>query len=197
MTFFIYNQAELRNFFQLLPLIFSFVIPAVTMRLFSEELNVGSYETLLTLPVTASEIILGKFLAATAFVAAILLPTVSYPAFIAFLGDLDKGPVIGGYVGALFLGAAFCAVGLFASSLTRNQIVAFIVGMIICFSLATLDQMLFFFPGKIVAIIAYLGANNHFENVAKGIVDSRDILYFISVVFIALFATSLVMEEKK
>ena len=197
MTFFIYDQAELRGFFQLLPLIFSFVIPAVTMRLFSEELNVGSYETLLTLPVTATDIILGKFFAATAFVAAALLPTVSYSVFIAFLGDLDKGPVLGGYIGALCLGGAFCAVGLFASSLTRNQIVAFIIGMIICFSLATLDQMLFFFPGKMVAIISYLGAHNHFENIAKGIVDSRDILYFLSVVFIALFATGLVMEEKK
>ena len=197
MTFFIYNQAEMRGFFQLLPLIFSFVIPAVTMRLFSEELNVGTYETLLTLPVTAADIILGKFLAAAAFVAAILLPTVSYPVFISFLGDLDKGPVLGGYIGALCLGGAFSAVGIFASSLTRNQIVAFIIGMIICFSLTTLDQMLFFFPGKIVAVISYLGAHNHFENIAKGIVDSRDILYFLSIVFIALFATSLVMEEKK
>ena len=197
MTFFIYDQAELRGFFQLLPLIFSFVIPAVTMRLFSEELNVGSYETLLTLPVTAADIILGKFFAATAFVAATLLPTLSYPVFISFLGDLDKGPVLGGYIGALCLGGAFCAGGLFASSLTRNQSVAFIIGMIICFSLATLDQMLFFFPGKMVAIISYLGAHNHFENIAKGIVDSRDIVYFLSVVFIALFATGLVMEEKK
>lgn len=197
MTFFIYNQAELRSFFQMLPLIFSFVIPAVTMRLFSEELNVGSYETLLTLPVTAMDIILGKFFAATAFAAAMLLPTVSYPVCIAFLGDLDAGPVIGGYIGALCLAGAFCAIGLFASSLTRNQIIAFIIGMIICFSLATIDQMLFFFPGKIVAVIGYLGAHNHFENIAKGIVDSRDLLYFLSVVFIALFATSLVMEEKK
>ena len=197
MTFFIYDQAELRGFFQLLPLVFSFVIPAITMRLFSEELNVGSYETLLTLPVTAADIILGKFLAASAFVAAILLPTVSYPESIAFLGDLDAGPVLGGYIGALCLGSAFCAIGLFASSLTRNQIVAFILGMIICFSLATLDQMLFFFPGKIVAVISYLGANNHFENISKGIVDSRDLVYFLSVVFIALFATHLVLEEKK
>lgn len=167
------------------------------MRLFSDELNVGSYETLLTLPVTATDIILGKFFAAIAFIAAMLLPTVSYPVFISFIGDLDAGPVLGGYLGALCLGGAFCAVGLFASSLTRNQIVAFIIGMIICFSLATLDQMLFFFPGKVVTIISYLGAHSHFENIAKGIVDSRDLLYFLSVVFIALFATSLVMEEKK
>jgi ABC-2 type transport system permease protein len=197
MTFFIYDQAELRGFFQLLPLIFSFVIPAVTMRLFSEEMNVGSYETLLTLPVSAVEIILGKFLAAAVFIAAMLLPTLLYPVTISFMGDLDWGPVLGGYIGALCLGGGFCAVGIFASCLTRNQIVAFIIGMIICFCLTTIDQMLFFFPRKIVAVVSYLGAGTHFDNIAKGIVDSRDLLYFLSLVFIALFATNLVMEEKK
>ena len=197
MTFFIYDQAELRGFFQLLPFIFSFVIPAVTMRLFSEEMNLGSYETLLTLPVSAWEVILGKFMAAVGFIAAMLLPTLSYPVFISFMGDLDWGPVLGGYIGALYLGGAFSAVGLFASSLTRNQIIAFIIGMIICFSLTTIDQMLFFFPVKMVDVISSLGAGDHFENIAKGIIDSRDLLYFLSVIFIALFATSLVMEEKK
>jgi ABC-2 type transport system permease protein len=197
MTFFLYDQAELRGFFQLLPLIFSFVIPAVTMRLFSEEMNVGSYETLLTLPVSPVEIVLGKFAAATSFIAAMLLPTLLYPVTISMMGDLDWGPVLGGYIGALCLGGAFCAVGIFASSLTRNQIIAFIIGMIICFCLTTIDQMLYFFPGKIVAFISYLGAGTHFENISKGIVDSRDLLYFLSLVFVALFATNLVMEEKK
>ncbi len=197
MTFFIYDQAELRGFFQLLPLIFSFVIPAVTMRLFSEEMNVGSYETLLTLPVSAVEIILGKFIAAAAFIAAMMLPTILYPVTISFMGDLDWGPVFGGYIGALCLGGGFCAVGIFASSLTRNQIVAFIIGMIICFCLTTIDQMLFFFPRKIVAVVSYIGAGTHFDNIAKGIIDSRDLLYFLSLVFIFLFATNLVMEEKK
>ncbi len=197
MTFFIYDQAELRGFFQLLPFIFSFMIPAITMRLFSEEMNLGSYETLLTLPVSAREVILGKFMAAAGFIAAMLLPTLSYPVFISFMGDLDWGPVLGGYVGALCLGGAFSAVGLFASSLTRNQIIAFIIGMIICFSLTTIDQMLFFFPVKMVDVISSLGAGDHFENIAKGIIDSRDLLYFLSVIFIALFATRLVMEAKK
>lgn len=197
MVFFLYDQAELRDFFQLLPFIFSFIIPAVTMRLFSEEMNVGSYETLLTLPVSAVEIILGKFFAATVFIAAMLLPTLLYPVSISFLGDLDWGPVFGGYIGALCLGGGFCAVGLFASCQTRNQIIAFIIGMIICFCLTTIDQMLFFFPTKIVAVAGYLAAGTHFDNIAKGILDSRDILYFLSLMFIALFATNLVMEEKK
>jgi len=94
-------------------------------------------------------VIVGKFLAALFFVVAILLPTLSYPIFISFLGQLDWGPVIGGYVGAIFLAAAYTAIGLFASSLTRNQIIAFIVGVIICFSLTLLNNMLFFFPQSI------------------------------------------------
>jgi ABC-2 type transport system permease protein len=195
-TFFLINQASLRNFFALLPIIFAFVIPAVTMRLFAEELNVGTYEILLTMPVTFREVVLGKFLASLAFVAAMLLPTVAYPVTVSFLGDLDWGPVIGGYVGAILLGAAFSAVGLFASSLTRNQIVAFIIGVAICFALVLIDKILFFLPTPLVGVLEYLGADFHFENISKGILDSRDILYFLSVTFIGLYATHLAMEEK-
>ena len=195
-TFFLYNQADLRNFFSLLPIIFSFVIPAITMRLFSEELNVGSYEILLTLPVTFTDIIIGKFLAGVVFVSVALIPTLSYPIFITFLGQLDWGPVMGGYIGAVLLGAAFTAVGLFASSLTRNQIIAFIVGMMICFFLTLIDKMLFFFPESMLGIIGYLGADFHFKNIAKGIIDSRDILYFLSIIFLGLYGAHIAMQEK-
>lgn len=195
-TFFLYNQADLRNFFNLLPPALSFVIPAITMRLFSEERNVGSYETLLTLPVTFRDIILGKFFAAVLLVAAMLLPTVFYAVCIAAIGSLDWGPVVGGYLGAILLGAAFSAIGLLASALTRNQIIAFIVAMAICFALTTIDRMLFFFPQAALAVLSYLGAASHFQNIAKGIIDSRDIIYFLSVVFIGLYGTALVMEEK-
>lgn len=195
-TFFLYNQASLRNFFSLLPLILSFVIPAVTMRLFSEELNVGSYELLLTMPVTFQDVILGKFMACLAFIAAMLLPTLAYPVLVSMMGDLDWGPVAGGYLGALLLGGAFAAVGLFASSLTRNQIVAFIVATAICFSLTLIDKMLFFLPQSLLGLLAYLGAGYHFQNIAKGIVDTRDIIYFFSVAFIGLYAAKLSMQEK-
>ena len=195
-TFFIFNQADLRNFFDLLPITFSFVIPAITMRLFSEEFNVGSYEILLTLPVTFNQIIFGKFLAAVVFVAAALVPTLSYPIFISFLGELDWGPIIGGYLGAILLGGAYAAVGLFASAITRNQIIAFIVGMGICFLLTLIDKMLFFFPPSLLGVVGSLGADLHFSNIAKGIIDSRDILYFLSVIFIGLYAAHLVIEKK-
>ena len=196
-TFFGYSQADLRRFFNLLPIIFALVVPVITMRLFSEELNVGSYELLLTLPLTFQDIIIGKFLAGVAFVAAILLPTLSYPIFVSFLGDLDWGVVAGSYVGSLLLGAAFTAIGLLASSLTRNQIIACIVGMAICAVLAIIDKMLFFFPQSILNVVAYLSASIHFENIARGIVDSRDVLYFLSIMFLGLYATHLVMQEKK
>ena len=195
-TFFLYNQADLRNFFNLLPVIFSFVVPAVTMRLFSEELSAGSYETLLTLPVTFSDVILGKFLAAVVFVMAMLIPTLAYPITVSFLGGLDWGPVAGGYIGAVLLGAAFSAIGLFASSLTRNQITAFIIGMTICFGLTLIDKMLFFLPLSILGFLQFIGADFHFQNISKGIIDSRDILYFLSVGFVALFGAHLVMQEK-
>ncbi len=196
-TFFIFGRADLRDFFSLLPIIFSFIIPAITMRLFSEEKNVGSYEILITMPISTMDIALGKFFAATLFTTAMLIPTISYPVFISFIGEIDPGPVIGGYIGAIFLAAAYCSLGVFASSLTRNQIIAFIIGCALCFVLTILDKLLFFMPAKIISVIEFIGANSHFTNISKGIIDSRDVLYFISVIFIFIFSTYLVMHEKK
>jgi len=195
--FFIYNRADLRNFFNLLPIVFSFVIPAITMRLYSEELHAGSYEILLTMPVTYFDVIAGKFLAAVAFVGVMLVPTLAYPITVSLIGDLDWGPVIGGYIGGILLAAAYSAIGIFASSLTRNQIIAFMMGMSICFVLTMINKMLFFFPQTILSVIGYLSADNHFQNIAKGILDTRDLLYFLSVVFIGLYATHIVMQEKR
>jgi ABC-2 type transport system permease protein len=196
-TFFLFNQAEMRNFFSLLPIIFSFVVPAVTMRLFAEELNTGSYELLLTMPVSVKDVVVGKFLSSVAFVAIMLVPTLSYAVFISFNGDLDWGAVLGGYLGAILLGAAFCSIGLFASSVTKNQIIAFIIGMSICFALTLIDKMLFFLPESLIGILQFLGADYHFQNFSRGIVDSRDILYFLSVCFVMIYATYLVIQEKK
>lgn len=195
-TFFLIEQANLRNFFSLLPFVFSLVVPAITMRLFSEELNLGSYETLLTLPVTPRQVILGKFLASTVFIAAMLLPTLVYAFTVALLGQLDWGPIVGGYLGAILMGGAFAAIGLFASSLTRNQIVAFIIGLAICFSLTLVDKILFFLPASLMSILHFIGTDSHFQNISKGIIDSRDIVYFLSIMFIGLYATHLAMQER-
>ncbi len=196
MGFFIINQASLRGFFFWLPIIFSFVIPAITMRLLSEESNIGSDEILLTMPVTITDVIIGKFLASVGFVAAMLIATLAYPIVVSRIGELDWGPVIGGYIGALFLGAAFCAVGLFSSSLTRNQIIAFIIGLAICFSLALLDKLQVFLPPGLLGVLAYMGADFHFQNISKGIVDSRDILYFLSVCFVGLYGAHITLQER-
>lgn len=196
-TFFIQGQTTLRGFFNLLPITFSFVIPALTMRLLAEEFNVGTYEILITMPIKSSQIIISKFLAALSLIAALLIPTVAYPLFISFLGDLDWGPVLGGYLGALLLGGAFAAVGLFTSALSRNQIIAFILGTVICFTLAMVDQMLYFMPSSILDVVNYLGASYHFQNIAKGIIDSRDIVYFLSVIFIGLYLTHLALQARE
>jgi ABC-2 type transport system permease protein len=195
-TFFLFNQANLRTFYALLPIVFAFVIPAITMRLISEEINVGSDEILLTMPVTIRDVILGKFLASVALVGAMMIPTVAYPLTVSFMGQLDWGPVVGGYVGAVFLGAAFSAVGLFASALTRNQIIAFIIGLAICFMLTLIDKMLYFLPQSLLGIFAYLGADFHFQNIAKGIIDSRDILYFVSICFVGLYGAYLALLHR-
>jgi len=196
-TFFIFNQAEMRDFFQLLPIILVFIIPAITMRQFSEEINVGSYELLTTMPVTFPDVIIGKFVASLCFVAIMLIPTVVYAVSISFLGELDWGPVIGGYIGAVFLGASFVSIGLFASALSKNQIIAFIIGTSICFFLTIIDKMLFFLPESLLGIFQYIGADYHFRNISKGIIDSRDLLYFVTLSFIGLYSTHLVLEQRR
>jgi len=197
-TFFLNRQANLKGFFSILPVALAFIIPAVSMRLFSEEINVGSYEILLTMPVTFRDIIIGKFLAAWAFVGVMLAPTAIYAVTVSFVGKLDWGPVLGGYTGALLLGASYCAIGILASSTTRNQVIAFIVAMSICvFFTLLIDFLIFFLPNSFVGFFQYMSASFHFQNISKGVIDSRDVLYFLSVSFISLYGTNLIMQEKR
>ena len=195
-TFFLSERADIRDFFNLLPIVFSFIIPALTMRLFAEEYRSGSFEISTTLPISLIDIIAGKFLATLFFVIVMLVPTMIYPMFISFLGDLDPGPVIGGYVGAVLLAGAYSSLGILASSLTSNQIVAFIISAAGCFFLTIIRSMLIFVPSFLTGFFQYLGAVFHFNNIAKGIIDSRDIVYFISVMIIGLYSTFIVIRER-
>ncbi len=195
-SFFLEGRADMRNFFALLPIIFAFSIPAVAMRLFSEEFKSGSFEILKTLPVSDLDIITGKYLASLLFALIMLAPTLVYPVFISTLGDLDWGPVIGGYIGAIFLAGAFSAIGVFASSTTKNQVVAFIISASICFFLTVINQSLVFLPAFLTGFLQYLSTSYHFSNVAKGIIDSRDIIYFLTLIFITLYATHLINKER-
>ena len=195
-TFFLAGRADMRDFFNLLPLVFAFIIPALTMRMFAEEYRSGSFEISATLPVNLMDITLGKFLAALFFSAVMLIPTLFYPLFINILGDLDSGPVIGGYAGALLLAGAYSAIGIWASSLTRNQVIAFLVSAAGCFFLTIISSILIFLPAFLTGFFQYLGAVFHFNNIAKGVIDSRDLIYFFSLMLVALFGTYIVIKEK-
>jgi ABC-2 type transport system permease protein len=195
-TFFLYGQAELRAFFQLLPIILSFVVPAVTMRLFAEEKHSGSFEILMTLPVTATDVVIGKILSGTVFTAIMLVPTLFYAISVAMVGSLDIGPVAGGYIGAILLGGAFAGIGVFSSALTKNQIVAFIIGLAVCLALSLVDKFLFFLPAPVLGFLEYLGADYHFRNISRGIIDSRDILYFLSIMALSLIGTVKILEDR-
>jgi len=196
-TFFLAGRADLRDFFNLLPLILTFTIPAITMRIFAEEYRSGSFEILATLPLEKWEIVIGKFLSAHLLSIIMIAPTVMYAFFVASVGDLDWGPVWGGYLGAFMLSGAFTAIGLFTSSLTRNQIVAFIISVSICFFLSIIDNVLMLVPSFLVKFFQFLGTDYHFSSIAKGVIDSRDIVYFLSLIFLALYSSYLVSMERK
>ena len=195
--FFLVGRADLRDFFSLLPITLVFFVPAITMRLFAEEFSIGSYELLYTLPVTGFDILFGKFAAALVFIFVMLLPTLSYPLFISALGNLDWGPVVGGYLGVILLAGLYTAIGVFASSLTKNQVVAFISAMAICFFFFIVDKVLFLLPSFLAGFFQFLGAGYHFRNIARGILDSRDLVYFISIAVVALYGTHLRIQEKQ
>jgi ABC-2 type transport system permease protein len=194
--FFYYNQAKMRSLFELLPMMFFIMIPAVTMRLFSEEKHSGSIEILLTLPVSTFEVVLGKFLAGTLFVALMISPTLVYLFTILMIGSPDPGPIIGGYIGTLFLGGAYTSIGILASSLSRNQIVAFITALAISFLFWLLDKIVIFLPSKLV-FLQNLGTDYHFSNISRGIVDMRDVIYFLSIMAISILLTVKVLDERR
>ena len=196
-TFFLAGRADMRGFFSLMPLLFSFTIPAITMRLFSEEYSTGSFEMLKTQPLTVADIVGGKFLSSLLFVLIMIVPTIAYAVSISAVGSLDWGPVIGGYIGAVLLAGAYSAIGLLASSLTRNQIVAFIISAAVCILLSLIDQLTWMLPPVIGNLLSSVGTSYHFSNIARGIIDSRDIVYFLSVMFLALYGSWLFNQEKK
>ena len=191
------NLASVREMFSLIPWIFVFVIPAITMRLIAEEKKAGTIELLTTLPLMDAEIVLGKFFAAWALICIALAPTFIHVVTIAFLGDLDKGPVVGGYLGLMLMAGVYVAVGLFASSLSENQIVAMIIGLVLMFALMILDKILIYLPGFIIGVVEYLGIDSHFSSIARGVIDTRDLIYFASVLSFMLYLSTLSLSRRK
>jgi len=197
--YFLYGQADLRPFFSLLPWMFLFFVPAVSMRLWAEERKQGTAELLLTLPVKDEQIILGKYLAGLTLVT--LAVFLEFPLVIltARLGDLDFGPVIGGFLGSIFLGGAYLAIGLFLSSITSNQIVAFILGVVVSFALFIVGENLVLVtaPPAMAPLLRNLGLGAHFDSIGRGVIDTRDVIYYLSVIAFFLYLNRLTLRERR
>jgi ABC-2 type transport system permease protein len=187
---FLENVASLRSVFDIAPFIFLFFIPAITMSTFAEERRAGTIELLLTMPIKDWQVILGKLLAVSILLMSAVGLTIVYAFTIALLGDLDFGATFGGYFGLFLLGTSCGAVGIFASSLTRNQIVAFIIGFAIIFGLFLLDKVTAFFPANIAGVLQYVGIDYHYKNLLRGVIDTRDVLYYVSLTLFAGAATA-------
>ena len=194
--YFFMNQVSMRSFFHMLPLIFTFTIPALTMKMFAEEYKSGSYEILMTLPVTTLDVVLGKFFSVLVMVLIMIAPSIIYAIFVSTTGPLDWGPVLGGYLGAFFLASTYSAVGIYASSLTNNQIIAFLIAVSVNFFLYLIDKILIFLPAFLTDFVQYLGSVYHFNSFSRGIIDSRDIVYFMSLSVIALYISWLIHKER-
>jgi ABC-2 type transport system permease protein len=183
------KQADMRGYFQLLPWIFLFFVPAITMRSWSEEKKVRTLELLLTWPVSDIQVVAGKFLAAFGFLLVVILFSLTIPITIILIDKPDIGPMVGGYIGALLMGGAYIAIGMWVSSYTENQIIAFILGVVGTFVLFIIGNPFFTMaaPQVFIPLLSYLGLANHFDSIERGVIDSRDIIYYCSVIGFFLF----------
>ena len=197
--FFLNNQAEMRVFFVFMPWIFLFFIPAVTMKLWAEEKKIGTIEILMTLPIRDYEVVLGKFLASFALLLVTVLLSLVTPFSVMYFGDPDGGTIFTGYIGLLLMGAAYLSIGLCASTLTENQIIAFILGIFTCFVLLIIgeDIVLFNAPDWLFPIFSYLGLGAHYSSILRGVLDSRDIIYYLSLIGFFLYLSTLAVESRK
>jgi len=196
-----YGFADLQTLFSLAPWLFLFLIPAITMRTFAEEKKAGTIELLLTRPLTDGQIIGGKYLACLLLALLALVPTLLYYFSVYRLGsppgNIDSAATVGSYLGLAMLAAVFAAIGILASALTRDQIIAFLVAVVGCFLLYSgFDSLASLLDGSAAYYVSQLGIAAHYRDLSKGLVDSRDVLYFLSVVVVVLQATRLVLRSR-
>ena len=202
-NFFDRGQADLFPFFNFHPWLYLFLIPALAMRLWAEERKGGTIELLLTMPITMPQAVLGKFLAAWAFTAIALSLTFPIWNTVNYLGDPDNGIIFASYIGSLLMAGAFLAIGSCVSAVTRNQVVAFVVSAVIClmFVLSGFPLVLDFFsvwaPEFIVSAISSFSFLTHFDAISKGVIDIRDIIYFVSLIAFWLYTNAVLIEYKK
>jgi len=197
------GQADLRPFFFWHPWIFLILVPAVAMRLWAEERRSGTIETLLTLPITMTQAILGKFIAAWIFLALAILLTFPIVLTTVYLGAPDRGGIIGGYIGSILLAGAYLSVGMLTSAFTRNQVISFVLAVVICLFLLlagwppVTDLMVRWAPGWLVRGVAAFSFMPHYEAFQKGVLDLRDFAYYLSVMIFMLCGTNLVLKNRK
>jgi ABC-2 type transport system permease protein len=200
-NFYIRGEATLADFFSLFPLALALLVPTLCIRLWPEERKSGTIETLMTMPIRAWEVVLGKFFAMVTILTIALVLSLAVPFSVAKLAvePLDWGPVVGGYVAALLMGSAYCAVGLFASSLTREQVVALLVSFIICLPLALMGTPLIdlLTPNAIAPAGKFMGFTLRFDSIAKGVLDLRDMFYFLSFTTLFVFLNISIVESRR
>jgi len=196
-----YGFADLDTLFSMGPYVFIFLIPAITMKSFAEEKKMGTLELLLTKPLSDWNVVLGKFLAAWALVFLALIPTVIYYYSVYRLGNpignIDSAGVMGSYIGLALLAMVFCSIGLLASSLTANQIVSFILAAFLCFIVYMGFDSLSSFGGNSALAVKQVGILYHYESLSKGLIDSRDVIYFLSVTGLILLTTKVVISSRQ
>ena len=195
--FFEANEATMRNLFDGVPILLAIFMPAVSMRMISEEKKTGTMELLTTLPVRDRDIVFGKFVGGLLFLGVALLLTLPYAFTVTALGRPDLGPIIGGYIGLVLIGAAYLALGLLASTWTRNQIIAFIVAAVLCTFFYFVDQLIGSAWEATRQYLALLSFKAHAQNIARGILDSRDFVFFVSMIVLALMLSTYSLESRK
>lgn len=196
------GYANLDTLFIISPWVFLFLVPAITMRLFAEERKTGTLDLLLTRPLSDLQVILAKYFAGVLLVLLSLLPTVIYYITIYKLGNpvgnLDKGAILGSYIGLFMLAGIYVSIGVFASSITQNQIIAFIIAMLLSFFFYYgFDSIGSILPKSTYDFVLFLGINDHYRSVSRGVLDTRDIVYFVSVIALFIYLTKLVLESRK
>ena len=197
-TFFLFNQSNMRALFNIVPLVYLFFIPAITMGLIAREKNIGTMEVISTLPIKDVEFVVGKFLSALSLIALGLAFTLIHFITLVNVGtNIDYGAVFTGYLGLLMLGSVYASVGTFASSVTDNQVIAFIISVFIVLVFFLMDKMLYFMPVSIAGLIQYISVDYHLSNISRGVIDSRNIIYFASLIGFFLFTTVRVLEIRK
>lgn len=200
-TLFLAGQASMRGFFGIAPVLFVVIVPAITMRALAEERKSGTLELLLTLPMEDWQIVLGKFVAALAMIAVGLAWTLPYSFTVSALSTgtvaFDWGPVIAGYLGLLLLAGAFIGLGLLGSALSKNQIVGFIVGLVLCFAFFFVDKFAVLLPESLGQLLEYLSVTYHFDNIARGVIDTRDLIFYVSLTTLGLVLTTRTLSSAR